>query len=64
MNLPLSIRPLARPLLASFLGLGLLIPAHAQKESVLEVNMHSDLKICESNLDKRRPAFWGYQIGE
>ena len=47
MNLPFSIRSLAMPLLAASLSLGLLIPAHAQEESVLRVNMHSDLKIVD-----------------
>lgn len=42
-----GIRSLAKPLLAAALGLGLLAPIHAQAESVLRVNMHSDLKIVD-----------------
>ena len=57
MNFPLSIRPRAKPLLASSLGLGLLIPAQAQEESVLRVNMHSDLRTVNPNRTRVDPVF-------
>ncbi len=47
MTIRFGTRLLAKPLLAAAMGLGLLASAPSQAESVLRVNMHSDLKIVD-----------------